>query len=1293
MAAALLINLTRGRGKTLSAEARSSDVRSLTVDQRGANAGGNVVAGDFVENLHIYNQTPELADEKIREHIRLLRSSRFLAEYDRQGEARKLAGKCLHHGQLASGSKEERSRALAWCARLLSNDNPTEAKELISQAKALDENQATKIAEAFIVSKEAGKAAALAELAKIDAPSARTAALFVVSQHDGKQQILEWYKKTELTPNDFDADGKNLILEGQLLIGDLDAAAITASECTDVDCEECPLLWLNRAFVDLLKITPQEFRQLALVQVPFEMGALEPAASEEALTRHRHAQKLFARAADHLVELGLPNAAEVAEGYDLWLSLTHPECHDQAKERLRTLLRDSSQWLKYVPFALNFSVVLDLSAVEKEIDKQVALNGGATSHVAMARLSLATTKSPGEAERYIERHASELEPHINPKALAFLRIEMLARSGQGDRARLLFDELASSSEISGDDRQRLEFIMNRGTSTDLASDRLRLYTKSGSINDLKSLIDLLEERSDWERAIEFATKLHSDTKSLSSAERLVNALVQGGHDERALEFLDNHSSLLIHSSKLRSLRAWASYRSGDLLEAKAALAGMASSDPKNYRALRRNIAVASGDWNQLSQFVAEDAVSKEHLSAEQLLQSAFLAYQIGAPAANDLLFAAAQKGHSDANLLAAAYFLATNVGLEENPEVTAWLHLAAQLSGDDGPIYTTSLEEILAKQPQWNERRQSVTASLQQAEAPMFVAAESLNRSLVSMMLTPLLGNQIEDDPRRRVAIPAFSGKRPREVAPLPKSLGIDVSALLTLGGLGLLDVLTSIDAELHISHSTLGWLFEERKDASFHQPSRVGRAQNLQDLVLNGKLLAFTADRSPDYALAIEVGDELAELVGQAEAALSNDPPKQSYVVRPFPVPVLRSSLKENADLRFHASVLVSCTGVVEKLARLGRLTAEEAKRSRSYLQLAEQKWPDEPEVLSHSDLYLDAVAVDYLQTCGVLEKLTAAGFRVYVSTHTIDEARELIAYERLSGSVIKIIEETRERLKVGISSGRIRLGPIDHREGVDDESLLRRHPTYGIFSLASRCDAILIDDRSLNRHEFVSVPTGSRCAVLTTLDLVRALSAAGLLEDNRYRDLLTRLRRGGYLFVDVDADEVLREISACEVVNEAVQESAELRGIRESFLFTAATSMLEPQSEAPWLDRNTQAFVVAYRRLWSNDGDFAVIAAKALWLLHLIDMRSWLHCFPYEHAREILHAGRERLISALIVAPPALSDERKEMFFQWVDIQIIEPLQREDADLYQRIVDAHKQRSLVFLDTFEFDGAGAYE
>ena len=182
--------------------------------------------------IDLFNSTS--ADEKILHHLQILRTSRQFAEFDRLGETRRLVEHCMS-GQLSGGSSSIRSRALAWFARILSNDDPEEAENVLNFARTLSHEPEIDIAEAFLISKRDGQSQALAALAVKNTPQAASAALFIVTRNDDKAQALEWFRKTDMSPKELDADGKNLLLSLQLELGDWSGAAKTAGFCNDAD--------------------------------------------------------------------------------------------------------------------------------------------------------------------------------------------------------------------------------------------------------------------------------------------------------------------------------------------------------------------------------------------------------------------------------------------------------------------------------------------------------------------------------------------------------------------------------------------------------------------------------------------------------------------------------------------------------------------------------------------------------------------------------------------------------------------------------------------------------------------------------------------------------------------------------------------------------------------------------------------------------------------------------------------------------------------------------------------------
>ena len=128
------------------------------------------IVRDFAEaqkSVSISSQSPALrnyptalVDQKTEDEIDVLRKSRFFREFDLVGYSLSLAKKVVE-GDFSGGTKLVRSRALGWCARVLScTKELLKAEEYLQLGKSLGANSEILIAEAFISSQRGDKSSA-----------------------------------------------------------------------------------------------------------------------------------------------------------------------------------------------------------------------------------------------------------------------------------------------------------------------------------------------------------------------------------------------------------------------------------------------------------------------------------------------------------------------------------------------------------------------------------------------------------------------------------------------------------------------------------------------------------------------------------------------------------------------------------------------------------------------------------------------------------------------------------------------------------------------------------------------------------------------------------------------------------------------------------------------------------------------------------------------------------------------------------------------------------------------------
>jgi len=581
-----------------------------------------------------------------------------------------------------------------------------------------------------------------------------------------------------------------------------------------------------------------------------------------------------------------------------------------------------------------------------------------------------------------------------------------------------------------------------------------------------------------------------------------------------------------------------------------------------------------------------------------------------------------------------------------------------------------SLKELLDQKPDWDRREAETWQLLSRGEIPMFIAARPLNKTLTDLMLFPAFANLSESDPRRRAVIPAYSGVRLPKLIDVHSNVGIDASALLTLSFLNLLEKVLDAFDMIHLPHSTFNWLFDEKQKVAFHQPSRIKAAHHLRDLIAMGAVEVLVPSTLPDVELAAQIGDELASLIAEAEKTEERDNIPR-VVVRSSPVHQLTSLMDEEADMTRHAAVLSSCQFIVDKLREKGLLTSEEEKKARAYLQLQEKPWPNPPEIGDGAILYLDDLTVTYFLDTEVLDKLRAAGYRAIISPRKVSEINSLISYEEISAQVSETIERIRAAVNARIESGKIK---IDKQHSIRDlrDRTLSAHPTVGVMGLASKCAAIIADDRFLNQNANID-DGNAQTPVYSTLDVLETLVAIRSITFEKGLEHRTRLRRAAYFLVPISENELTTHLKASAIRDNKLIENAELKAIRENLLRVRMSSWLQTPKDLLWLDTSIQVLVQVLRESWRTGADIATVRCQSDWIVSQLDIRGWAHTLG-DNAEKFLSEARIPY-TMLLLAPLTDTDSAtKSEYWAWVEDRILKPLKDEDAQLFASIVARYK-------------------
>ena len=1173
---------------------------------------------------------------------------------------------------------------LAWCARVLSaRGRLDDAEKIIRAAEGIGSSPDIEIVRAIMRARKGDKSSALSRLADIDTPASRSAAFMVVEHHDGVQAAIDWLEAASVSPEEMDPSGKLLLL-GRQLEQDRWADSFACLEViTDDDLCEAPALHFFVGMTNLLKAVPENLRRSVFRHAPLDGERVPLASTRDEFESLRAAHQHFMRAADAARQLDCFEAAAGADEYSLWLGLRYPDLETDARKRLKKLLSGPQSRLRFVSLAVHFGIELEFSAVERQIAQTVARYGGATYDTALARLSIMSAQgTPERILKYLANYREEMTGIVDVGTLQGIQIEMLSKVGRISEARELLGKL-SCEDVSPAVLGGLGACIAEAEGADPVDIRRRRFEETNALGDLSLLVESLEATKRWEDACRYGETLFERTKSIEHAERFAFSLYATTGDERLSRFLSTNVDLVGMSERLRLLRCAVAYNEGQLVDARNELSALQGRPGDRmygaiYRELRINLMIAMGDWNEVSTIVAAEYQKRADRGADELMVLAEIACCLSAPNARELVFAAAERGSRDPSILMRAYRLAATHGWENYEDVGRWLKSAVSLSGDEGYVRKISLKEIMSLRESWGRHAVETSRLLSAGDIPMFFAAQMMNSSLGSLVLGESYRNSDERDPRRRSVIPAYSENRRPMAAAVnkAKAVAVDGAALLTLSRLDLLDKFLDSWSVVVIPHGTLSWLLREKQLAVFHQQKIVDEAQKLQHLMATGALEKMSPTAVPRSDLRDQVGDDLAQMLAEAEDSRRGDEPP-SFVVRPAPVYNFSSLMKEEADLSDYSDVLVSCQSIVAMLKADGAITARKQKSATDYLRLHEKPWTSEPDLIPGAVLYLDDLAITYFMHVGILDTLVASGHRLIVAQRSILEANNLVSHQSVLSKTSSAIERIRDALCDGIAAGKVTVGKRVVNQGSAKDAAMS-HPTIEAIGLAGNCDAIVVDDRSVNRIRHVasgSVPPGPNTPILSTLDVIDVLSRQGVVSTEGrlyYRD---SLRRSGYVFVPVETEELIAYLRASAVQEGKVTESAELRIIRENVLSARMGNWLRGGDAIQWLRSFHDVLQGTLRKLWDSDDELCKVRARSDWLWALMDVRGWAHAFDCERADAAVDGLHLIAIAGLTTL--SITDRKKgrHEYHQWLDDRVLASIREQDGKLFSRIVGWNRQ------------------
>jgi hypothetical protein len=1085
----------------------------------------------------------------------------------------------------------------------------------------------------------------------------RSTLLDILFRRRDRDAALAWLAEEKVDVPDLTVNGVHTLSLCHLQRLDVESVRIALGQLTPAQGKEGPYLLFLRAAASLASVLPIPEHDLPLTGLPLEvMRARVVLPDAEAAARLDRAAADLGTFMPIAATLGMREAKRLAEAYASWCELLHPYRKAAGLARLRSEMKDPKTALARLQFALAYDPEFRPDDVAQYLERREQLGGLDDSEIRAMLVLRLHGNNPGAVAALIARYRMKLEAAFPPLPITPIEIQALAKAGDAPSARLLLN--AHADQFSADARAGLEAEVAKAEGADPIQEDLRVYETTKSVEALRSLLASVGSRGDDRAVARCSEELYQRTQDPQHIARAARALTNVGDSKEFLRVMGAYPFLQGRDTALARRYGWELFHSGKLKEAKDIAERLEKWVPP-ARDLNLEIAIAieSGEWESLAVTLAAFLEDTSKHSALELIRAASLAQASRRGPMMDLLKAAVvAKAEPDPNVWLGAYRLIIEEGLEDDvPEAHGWFQRALTLSDSGGPVQRFELKDLLPQQQEWNERTRTISDSIVRGEIPLIIAATGLRTTVLDILLRNLIRNSALTDPRKRVAVPLFSGTRAPAKCGTLNCLAIDISALMVMGWLGILPTVFGAFPQIALPATILSELFEGRRRIQQVQKSRIKRAAELEQAIARRRLkVTRTAELGRD-ALSDEVGPTLAGFIRAAEAA-------NGVVLRP--APVHRPGLDQiDADVSAHTTSLSDMQTLLAVLVDRGAVDQAKEETAKRYFNLQDKGWESPARPDPDRPLFIDGLALVYLQYTDLLDTVLNVFKDVHIEANTQDEALVIIENNRHVTEALAKIDEIRTVIRDANAAGKIVFGP---RREERDENEGPGLSTLHLLSDLSGADAVVCDDRALNKDAFAQDVSGKRIRALTTLDIIEELKSQSLITEAERRSMRHRLRAGGAVLMPMDAAEI-----ANATMRSGAVKSAELKAIQESVDLARVAEVPAFPRELPWFAALNMAAKAAIMEVWKTEPDRERAVTIADMLLELYpNPEDWIACWGSNPPPNWVDAVRSISVASLSIPVELADDQLVAAYNDWLEARLLKPMRATEPQRYQRVV-----------------------
>ncbi len=1179
-----------------------------------------------------------------------------------------------HEGDLLAASTSTKNTILYWATRLYAGNDETldSARHLRDELRQTDPDRDLSIVDALLAEGDGNTDEALRLLRDRRDPDSRTALFALLIRSQSRHAALDWYAE-QAAPDDgqfFTAVGWKNWAVCMAKVGRWNEAALRLLRF-ESHWPQMLALALVEGIINAALLLPDEYRERALETIPLYLG-VTPTRGAEVEKHHSRASDCFEFAEQNLRDIADPDLAGAISDWRRWLRLMdpNPTNADVAHDEIRQGMEEGAQAVKLVPFAYTFRISFNVEPLRQYLEQRKRLGGLEDYEILAESLLAEQSMSPHDLAVYLEQNKTRLSKVRPLDVVTIIHIDALVKAGQIEKARALIEAHATDLGEAHSNRLNVMIDIHEGEET---RERLELlYHHTKELIDLKNLVAYLKTENDHAALQPLLRDLFDRERTVENAQDLAKCLAAppSSDYEAVIKFAEENPDILKRSDELKGIQAWALFRVGRLQEAKEIndklLSQMGSLDDLH---LDISLAITSGDWEHIATIIERERSRQESLTPEILMTLAQLAGQQGLTPDRTLQFAklAAQKAPNDPRILMAAHWLHFRLGRDDeaNPD---WLKRAYDLSSaDQGPIWSMNLQDVVTE---WMPKRRDYLEEVERrwlsGEIPMSLAASEMNVPLARLLLHIPDQNTAELDGRRRGVLPIVTGGRNPVELRQDWTIGLDVTSIMILSRLGLLEMAIEAFHHVKLSPDIMEFLLHERDEVRFHQPSRIAAARQVRDLQNQGRLRVADDAAELPKTLTDEVGLELAMFLHRARQ-------DNGQVICVLPIHRVGSLMEEQADTSEYDDLIHSTMDLCTLLHTEGNITTADYQRASQFLSSQGQT---EHAALSspilQGPIYLDRTTLSYLQDAGILQSMAAAGLDIRIHPYVLEEMNALIGAGDIGSDLVTKIERIRDILRNAVDSGAASFLP---RTTDQDEQLQKREirlqATTSLVAGIPACDALCIDDLFINKHPALTEPPERSVPLICVLDVLRSLVSQERISVGDHWTARNKLRQSGFVFIPLEADELVHWLTVAKVDDGQLKESVELKTLRQTMARIHSLSVMTPEETLSLSINLHRVGKASIDRVWEDESlttEQATMQSNWVWrYLMNVDIGKPQHIAEDRYAdwmRDLLSLR----LGSLLLPTTIRSQERRADYTRWLERFILDPLRPASADLIKK-------------------------